>query len=74
MEIACGTPGGKKMKSCLHDGILAVDLHQALAFDDVIDLLLHLVAVRLDIGLGLIHRNAVVDVMRAGGVEHHQRL
>src|SRR5476649_1132568 len=28
---------------------------------------------RLDIGLGLIHRDAVVDVMRARSVGHHQR-
>src|SRR5689334_24503071 len=31
-----------------HDVVLAVDVHQPFAFEHVIDLLLHLVAVRLD--------------------------
>ena len=44
-----------------HDVILAVDVHQAFALDDVIDLLLHLVPVHLHIGHRLIHRDAIVD-------------
>ena len=46
-----------------HDVILAVDLHQALALDHVIDLLLHLVLVHFDVGHRLIHRDAIVDVL-----------
>ena len=48
-----------------HDLALALDLHRALAFEHVVDLLLHLVGVRLDVGHRLIGRNAVVDQTRA---------
>ena len=56
-----------------HDVSLAVDVHQAFALDHVIDLLLHFVLVHLHIGHRLIHRDAVVDMPRAGGLRHHQR-
>src|ERR1022692_1866661 len=57
-----------------HDMVLAVDMHSALAIDYVIDLLLHFMAMGFDVSLRLIHRDPVVDVMRAGGVGHHQWL
>src|SRR5664280_2054436 len=57
-----------------HDMILAVDVHQTLALDHVIDLLLHLVFVHFHIGHRLVHRDAIVDVLRTGGFRHHQRL
>src|SRR5664280_2433167 len=59
-----------------HDVILAVDLHQAFTLDHVIDLLLllHLVLVHFHMGHRLIHRDAIVDVLRARGLRHHQRL
>ena len=48
-----------------HDMVLARDLHQPLAFEHVIDLLLHLVLVARDMGHRLVHRDAVVEMARA---------
>ena len=45
-----------------HDMILSCDLHQPLAFEHVIDLLLDLMLVASDMRHRLVHRNAVVDV------------
>src|SRR5215470_2819767 len=57
-----------------HGLSLAFDLHRALAFQHVIDLLLHAVGVRLHIGHGLIRRDAIVDEARTGGFRTHERL
>ena len=57
-----------------HDVVLAGDLHQPLAFEHVIDLLLNLMLVPRDMRHRLVHRNPVVEVTRARGLRHHQRL
>src|SRR5208282_1769504 len=57
-----------------HDLTLAVDLHQAFALEHVVDLLLHLVAMRRHIGLGLIAGDAVVDEPRAHRVRMNEEL
>ena len=74
-EIACSTPGGKKMKSCLRTTwFFAGDLHQPFAFEHVVDLLLNLMLVPGDMRHRLIHRNPVIEMTRARGLRHHQRL
>jgi len=68
-------PGRQKDKIVFsHHMILAGDFHQALAFEHVIDLLLYLVLVRGDMRHRLVHRDPVIQMPRAGGFRHHQRL
>src|SRR5262249_53363262 len=57
-----------------HDMRLIADLHQRLAFEHVIDLLLDLVGVLLHVSHRLVHRDAVIDVARLGILRPHQRL
>ena len=56
------------------DLLLAGDLHQALAFEYVIDLLLHLVGMPFDIGHWLVAGNPVVELFGVGRVGRDQRL
>ena len=56
-----------------HHVVLARDFHQPLAFEHVIDLLLHEMLVARDMRHRLVHRDAIVDVTGARGLRHHQR-
>src|SRR5690606_29173065 len=56
------------------DALLAVDLHQAFPFEDVVDLLLDLVDMALDIGHRRIGRDSIVQQLRARGGWGDQRL
>src|SRR4051794_11178042 len=53
--------------------VLARDFHQPLAFEHVIDLLLHEMLVARDMRHRLGHRKPVVDVTGAPGLRHDQR-
>jgi fumarate reductase flavoprotein subunit len=55
-----------------HNMVPAVDFHAAFAFENVINLFLHLVPVQLHMRHRLIHRDAIVNVLRARGLGHHQ--
>src|SRR3569623_280680 len=56
------------------DTCLVADLHQSLAFEHVVDLLLHLVTVPFHIGHRLVHRDAVVEMLRLESVGRRERL
>jgi len=56
------------MKSCLRTRDFSGDLHQPFAFEHVINLFLNLMLVARDMGHRLVHRNAIIDVTRAGGL------
>ena len=57
-----------------HHTCLALDLHQAFAVQDVIDLLLNLVDVAFHVGHRLVGRYPKVHQLRPGGLRSHQRL
>ena len=48
-----------------HHMVVAGNLHQPVAFEHVVDLLLDAMLVPADVGHRLIHRNPVIEVTRA---------